>query len=608
MFSNRLSSAFLCQFPLLLMMLAFFTGCGNRTQITPDDEEETFMLVAVPGSEGRYDEAIALSDSLLSNCEMGDTLRGYLMIERLVALINSGRVEAAKSYADTLISFGRHTGFGEVEMQGEQCRGISFRRKELYDSAIACYRRGLNIAIREENMEMEQTFADVLAVIYAETNRCDEAHELGRRSLRMAEELADTTAILSAVSTIGGIYMKENRHAEVIKTLRPFYPLARNASPLYLIKFLTPVVRAYIALDSVNAARETITMMEEATAFLPPTHQASTVVLTAKASLAEREKRYHDQWKLLMTIDSLGTHGKPRNLILLEQANCLAAMGNYKEARERSVEAYNFLDSIRHSEIDRQLSDLSVRYDTLNKEMEIQRLSRQHWILVSIILICIIILGAGAVLVTNARRRHLRRLELEKQQEYIRGLEQERARMARELHDDVAGDLVGLQCELEIANPGANGCRLQEIADKVRRLSHELMPPQFASETLTSLLLDYVGTHNSTHTAPRLSITDEGSFDWKSLPAETSLELYRIIQESVNNAIKHSEATFIAITLDGDQRFSLSVTNDGVSESITTTHGNGIGIRTLRARAEIIGASIEIIVKDGTYTLNITQR
>lgn len=331
------------------------------------------------------------------------------------------------------------------------------------------------------------------------------------------------------------------------------------------------------------------------------------MVLTAKASLAEHEKRYPDQWELLMAIDSLGTHGKPRNLILLEHAECLAKMGRHKEAHAKSMEAYHILDSIRHSEIDTQLSDLSVRYDTLNKEMEIQRLSRQHWILVSIILLCIILLGTGAVLVTNARRRHLRRLELEKQQEYIRGLEQERARMARELHDDVAGDLVGLQCELEIANPGANGCRLQEIADKVRRLSHELMPPQFASETLTSLLLDYVSHHNSTHNTPRLSITDEGSFDWKSLPAGTSHELYRIIQESVNNAIKHSEATYIAITLDGNERFSLSVTNDGVTD-IDASPGDGIGTRTLRARAEIIGASIEIIVKDGTYTLNITQR
>ncbi len=607
MFSNRLSSAFLACLPLLTILLAMFAGCSNQTEIAPADEEETFMLVALPGSEGRYDEAVTLSDSLLSNCEMSDTLRGYLMIERLVALINSGKIEAAQSYADTLITFGHRTGFGEAEMQGEQCRGISFRRKELFDSAIACYRRGLDIAIREENMEMEQTFADVLAVIYAETDRCDEAHEFGQRSLRMAEELADTTAILSAVSTIGGIYMKESRHEEVIKTLRPFYPLARNASPLYLIKFLTPVVRAYIALDSVAAARETIAMMEGATAFLPPTHQASTVVLTAKASLAEHEKRYPDQWELLMAIDSLGTHGKPRNLILLEHAECLAKMGRHKEAHAKSMEAYHILDSIRHSEIDNQLSDLSVRYDTLNKEMEIQRLSRQHWILVSIILLCIILLGTGAVLVTNARRRHLRRLELEKQQEYIRGLEQERARMARELHDDVAGDLVGLQCELEIANPGANGCRLQEIADKVRRLSHELMPPQFASETLTSLLLDYVAHHNSTHNTPRLSITDEGSFDWKSLPAGTSHELYRIIQESVNNALKHSEATYITITLDGNERFSLSVTNDGVTD-IDASPGDGIGTRTLRARAEIIGASIEIIVNDGTYTLNITQR
>lgn len=592
---------------ITIQLLCVLASCNPHHEITPDDEDRVFLLVHDPAAVGQYDKAIAISDSLLQNCTMSDSLRGFIMIERIVAFLNSGRLDEGMAYSDTLISFGRSHRIGAVEMQGEQGRGLIFRRREMFDSAVNCYKRGLRLAIAENDAETEQTFADFLAIVYAETDRTQEAFEFANHSLNLAKQIDDTIAILSAISTIGGIYMKEDRNAEIIDALKPYAMIAETASPPYLIKFLTPMVRAYISLDSVDAARRLIRRMEEVAVVLPPTHQATSMVLSAKANLLELEKRYAEQWRIYMTIDSLGNHGKPRDARLLERAQCQANMGNYRQAYTMMSDAYRSLDSIRHLEIDRTMSELSIRYDTLHKDMEIQRLSRQRWTLVSIILLCIIVLGAGVIAVINSRRRHLRRLEQEKHREYIRGLEQERARMARELHDDVAGDLLGLRYELESKGTSHESKRLQEIADKVRRLSHELMPPQFASESLTALLLDYTRNFNLTHSSPALTITDEGSFDWASLPLRSSYELYRIVQEAVSNALRHSEATYINITLGGDENgSSLSVTNDGVSPDHTSGSG-GIGSRTLRARARIIGASADVTIRDSIYILTITQ-
>ena len=180
--------------------------------------------------------------------------------------------------------------------------------------------------------------------------------------------------------------------------------------------------------------------------------------------------------------------------------------------------------------------------------------------------------------------------------------------MARELHDDIAGDLVGLQYELPTLSYEAGAERVREIAGRVRRLSHELMPPQFSAQSLTTLLLDYVRGHNLSSPSPQLTITDEGSFDWSSLTPEQNYELYRIVQEAVSNAIRHSSARIIAITLDGSDRFILSVSNDGVTASATSSSDpDGIGARTIRTRAEIIGAKAETSLSGDTFTITISQ-
>lgn len=607
--SNRLTFRVL---GILILTFCLSACTDNRKTVTnivfPDDENRVFELVAAPGAEGRYADAIAAADSILTNCEMSDTLRAYIMIERDVALFNSGDIMAATAYADTLSSFGRKAGINEAVMQGEQIKGGAFRRCEQYDSALTCYTRALDAAMSDGNIEMEQTIAESIAILYTETSRTAEALGFARRSLKLAEELADTTAILSAVSTIGAIQTRDNLFREAITTLSPYTALATQAAAPYTIKFLTPLFRSYLSLDSIDKARLTVTQMEQAVAGLPEYHQSYTVMLSAKAALLGREERYPEQWKVYCRIDSLGTHGKTAENILLERAQCLAGMKDYAKAYDKMREAYAVLDSTRHVDIETQLSDLSVRYDTLNKEIEIERLSRQHWVLVSVALLCVMLLGIVVIIAVSTRRRHLRHLAQEKQQEYIRGLEQERGRMARELHDDIAGDLVGLQYELPTLSHEAGAERVREIAGRVRRLSHELMPPQFSTQSLTALLLDYVRGHNLSSPSPKLTITDEGSFDWSSLTPEQSYELYRIVQEAVSNAIRHSSARTIAITLDGSDRFILSVSNDGVTASATSSSDpDGIGARTIRTRAEIIGAKAETSLSGDTFTITISQ-
>ncbi|MCM1355862.1 MAG: histidine kinase [Staphylococcus sp.] len=600
---------------LPLMMLPLLGSCNHfshsKACIAPDEEEEAFMLVAGPGAEGDYAKAISTADSLLANCTMSDSLRLYVMIERDVALLNRGDLEGAGAFADTLIAEGRALGMGEAVMQGEQNKGIVYRRVELYDSALACYNRGLAIAIGEDNVEMQQTFADMLAVVYAENNHLPEALDFARRSLGLAGELADTTAMVSAIGTVGAILMKEGNYREAVGELRPYAGLSRLTAPLYRIKFLTPLVRSYIALDSLPQAREAIGEMGRCVEGYPRSHQAYSNYLTAEALLLQAEHRYGEAWEVMCELDSLGSHGKAPDVIESERADCLANMGDYRGAYTRMSRAYAALDSLRRTSIDHELADLSVRYDTLSKEMEIASLSRQRWLMVSIVLICLFALCGSTAAAVWYRRRH--RLQerlnaIEKKEEYLRGIEQERTRMARELHDNIGGRLLALQYRLADNDHKRIAETLTDIARKVRMISREMMPPEFFDTMLPNLLLDFVRKQNETFPGRYIHLTDEGTFDWFSLTAQQNHELYRIVQEAVSNAIRHSDCNEIRITLDGTDKFRLTIENNGiVPGNASATSPAGIGNQTIKARAAIIGATVETCRTDETYTLYINQ-
>lgn len=137
-------------------------------------------------------------------------------------------------------------------------------------------------------------------------------------------------------------------------------------------------------------------------------------------------------------------------------------------------------------------------------------------------------------------------------------------------------------------------------------MSHELMPPHFEEESFTAMLLEYVAKINSSDIGKHVYLSDEGSFDWNSITAEESRELYRIVQETVGNAIRHGIGDDIRLVLSGDTGYALTVSNSCEIYNASDT-GKGIGLRTIKARAAIIGANISIARDNGVFSVTISQ-
>lgn len=92
----------------------------------------------------------------------------------------------------------------------------------------------------------------------------------------------------------------------------------------------------------------------------------------------------------------------------------------------------------------------------------------------------------------------------------------------------------------------------------------------------------------------RIEYHSTGGVDWKQVPQEIGFEYYRIVQETVGNAIRHAEATCICVDLSLEgKRLSLLVTDDGKG-FVPDRKSRGVGLRTIQQRAEIIGGKIKI--------------
>jgi signal transduction histidine kinase/ligand-binding sensor domain-containing protein len=206
------------------------------------------------------------------------------------------------------------------------------------------------------------------------------------------------------------------------------------------------------------------------------------------------------------------------------------------------------------------------------------------------------------------RVRQLNR-EKEQQMEFSRRLlrsqEEERQRIANELHDSLGQNLLVLKNRILVAQQDKSGNGLGDMSDlvsqtieEVRSISHNLRPHQLdqlgVSKTIRALVRQ-VG--DSVSIAINADIDDVDEL----LTGDEDIALFRIVQESLNNIVKHAEATEVHIALKrGEGGIRLTIRDNGKGVSV---EGEGFGLSGMKERARILGGSLEIRSDAGKGTV-----
>jgi PAS domain S-box-containing protein len=196
----------------------------------------------------------------------------------------------------------------------------------------------------------------------------------------------------------------------------------------------------------------------------------------------------------------------------------------------------------------------------------------------------------------------------------INAQERERARLAREIHDDFSQRLALLACELEFVrrmigeSPREASERLHLLQSSVGEIGTDL---HALSHSLHSSILEYMGLASAvdsycTKMARQFQIQIEVHQNIpKTLPPGAALCLFRIVQEALGNAIKHGRASRIDVLLDGGgQAVSLTVYDNGVGFDLSSKlSSGGIGMITMRERARMLGGTFDVLSQPGLGTL-----
>ncbi len=303
--------------------------------------------------------------------------------------------------------------------------------------------------------------------------------------------------------------------------------------------------------------------------------------------------------------------------------------GDYKTALVYKKRSSAITDSIFTVTSTKQIAELNTKYETEKKENQIKTLNqqstiqhlkiRQRTISLIVVVVLLIVVVIVAYMVYNRRKlKEQARLQMEinKQQELtarevIQAEERERRRIAADLHDGV-GQLLsasllnmnGLFQKLGISTESDTLAHntlalVTESYDELRQISHQMMPNTLLKVGLASAVKDMVLRIDQS----KMAISLETIGLNERLDEEVETVLYRVIQESVNNVIKHAGATKLNIQLIKDEDgVSITIEDNGKGFDPKLLKG-GIGLKNMQSRVQFHKGTIDIDSFPGKGTL-----
>ena len=266
-----------------------------------------------------------------------------------------------------------------------------------------------------------------------------------------------------------------------------------------------------------------------------------------------------------------------------------------------------------------------IQYETDTYIDETKRLATQNILIVVIGLIIILFFALIVVIRVQITKNKILRFESEQQKAneeiYTLMLRQqakieegrllERHRISEEIHDSILNRLSGTRLGLEFLSMNEGKIKekyslyineLQSIEREIRDLSHELRYTQLDSdEDFIAILENYIG-NQSNHHAIQYNIKQNGTIFWEDINSYIKVNLYRIIQEAIQNVLKHAKASTITISFSiNSSTLHLDIIDDGIGFN-SNQKNDGIGLLNIKSRVSNLRGKIKINseIKNGT--------
>ncbi len=492
-----------------------------------------------------------------------------------------------------------------------------------YDSALVYFYGALNTAMRhnlKDSRELSMMYNNVASIYYV-LEQYDEARPYLRKAQRIADSAVLKAALFSTYNTYASIFIVQKKldSAELyirrMEALKASGLSVTNGNMAYLKGIVALHKKEYkkaipcfeAALESSNGnARDEVN------------NQAGMGVAYLLSSRYELAAHYLEA-AIALSLKS-GISGRS----LFENYGNLAEVydssRDYKRAyRYRSL-ASDLKDSLSKMENAKSLNTFETRYQAAEKNKELAEkqllLARAETTLRKKNLWIAVIIGGTLILLILAawfsqkQRLQLQREKLARKQQQVQqlkavleGEEKERSRIGRQLHDDIMVQLSVVKMGLEalpIGYPDISNAegyhnivqQLSRTSQELRQTAHNLMPDALLEEGLESAVLYFC---RSVEKLTGIHFQFQHYGEIPALSSDIEVSIYRIIQELVQNIIKHAKAANALVQLHYRKGIlSITVEDDGAGMPPADREENKMGLKSIRTRLKTLDGSIDI--------------
>ena len=292
-----------------------------------------------------------------------------------------------------------------------------------------------------------------------------------------------------------------------------------------------------------------------------------------------------------------------------------SSIGNFKKALTYQSLANEASNKVINDRNNQYINDLVIKYDANAKTQKIADLSSENIAVKSQLRKNKIIMGSigfsalcfmGMVftyfhqrqkrkddLILSLKREH----QIKTLESLIKGEEQERNRIAKELHDGLNGDLSAIKFKLNKITESSqlNVSEVIDMLDKscqqVRNISHNLIPPSLESFNLAEATEEFCSKMDDIHDE---NIHFQHLGDAFQLDKKVEVNIYRIIQELVTNSLKHANASEISVQLcKRGHRLEITVEDNGKGFDPNRVKSQGIGLKNIQSRVDFLDADLD---------------
>lgn len=507
--------------------------------------------------------------------------------------------------------------------------GTSYQYLSDYPSAVEVYQKGLKLFEKKgDRLFMAQAY-DILQNLYASMKQYDKAKGYGKAAVATFRVLNNPKLLAYSLSNLGTVYGSMNQKDSALRYFKEAEQIA------YKIKDEMLLSTAQLNLGDVYLWKKQLAESKK--------YNESALALAVKNEMPETEtialrgvsycyKYIGDYDNALRFVErALVISQKykfPKQTILnLNQLASLAYLANdvwmaeKYEIRAKELQdtlwneqlLLNTINTEKKFELDKKNTQLALQHEKINQQHLI------NWLLGIGLLSLIAISILGYRNYSHRKRiqeQRIKELETEKQllatQSLLQGQEDERGRLARDLHDGLGGMLSGVKLQLGAMKGNMilteeNGAlfnnalqKLDQSISEMRRVAHNMMPETLINLGLQQAMQDYC---NSIRASDILKIKTEFHGLEQRLSATTEVNIYRIVQELVNNSIKHSKAKEILVQVMLHERsLSITVEDDGIGFETEKLMYATSGLQNIRSRVNYLGGHMDIKSQAGKGT------